>query len=150
MLERVDDLGFDSFTSYVWIHHGGLDTFPETDYSACRDHYMRYWERVEREFDLPYFPNVTMGWDPSPRTVQSDAYLNVGYPFTPTLADNTPERFREALAIAKGRLDRRSDQPKVLTLNAWNEWTEGSYLEPDTEYGLAYLEAVRDVFGASG
>ena len=146
----VDDLGFDSFTSYVWIHHGGLDTFPETDYNACRENYIRYWERVEREFDLPYFPNVTMGWDPSPRTVQSDAYLNVGYPFTPTLAHNTPERFREALSLAKRRLDRRSDQPKVLTLNAWNEWTEGSYLEPDTEHGLAYLEAVRDVFGTSG
>ncbi|MBI5820822.1 MAG: glycoside hydrolase family 99-like domain-containing protein, partial [Verrucomicrobia bacterium] len=27
-----------------------------------------------------------------------------------------------------------------------NEWTEGSYLEPDTVHGLKYLEAVRDVF----
>jgi hypothetical protein len=146
----VDDLGFDSFTSYVWIHHGGLDTFPETDYNACRDNYMRYWEKVELAFHLPYFPNVTMGWDPSPRTVQSDAYLNVGYPFTSTLAGNTPERFWEALAIVKQRLDQRPDRPKILNINAWNEWTEGSYLEPDTVYGMAYLEAIRDVFGSTG
>jgi hypothetical protein len=33
-----------------------------------------------------------------------------------------------------------------VTINAWNEWTEGSYLEPDTVHGLKYLEAVRDVF----
>ena len=31
-------------------------------------------------FDLPYFPNVTMGWDSSPRTVQSDVFINAGYP----------------------------------------------------------------------
>ncbi len=37
--------------------------------------------------------------------------------------------------------------PPILTINAWNEWTEGSYLEPDTVYGLGYLEAIRDIFG---
>lgn len=142
----VDDLGFDSFTSYVWIHHGGLDAFPETDYNGCRDHYMRYWGKVETGSGIPYFPNVTMGWDPSPRTVQSDRYVNVGYPFTPTLAGNTPDRFREALELVRDRLDRRSGA-RTLSINAWNEWTEGSYLEPDTEHGMAYLEAIRDVFG---
>lgn len=142
-------LGFNSITSYVWIHHGVMDTFPATDYNTARDKYLAYWDQVETDFDLPYFPNVTMGWDPSPRTVQSDAYLNVGYPFTPTLADNTPARFREALALTKARLDQRSDVPKILNINAWNEWTESSYLEPDTLYGMSYLEAIREVFQES-
>jgi hypothetical protein len=34
-----------------------------------------------------------------------------------------------------------------LTVNSWNEWTEGSYIEPDTVHGMKYLEAIRDVFG---
>jgi len=34
------------------------------------------------------------------------------------------------------------------TLNSWNEWTEGSYLEPDTVDGAKYLEAIRTVFAA--
>ncbi len=41
----------------------------------------------------------------------------------------------------------QKNRPKILTVNAWNEWTEGSYLEPDTCYGLRYLEAIREVFG---
>lgn len=143
----LETLGFDSLTSYVWVHHGALQTFPETEYNAARDRYFAYWDAVEAEFDLPYFPNVTMGWDPSPRTVQSDVYTNAGYPFTPMLAHNTPENFRAALQLAKQRLDQRADAPKILTLNAWNEWTEGSYLEPDTVNGMGYLEAIRDVFG---
>jgi len=147
--ELLHALGFDSITSYVWIHHGGLATFPESGYDAARDRYLEYWDEAEATFDLPYFPNVTMGWDPSPRTVQSDAYLNAGYPFTPTLANNTPARFTAALQLAKTRLASSTVQPKVLTINAWNEWTEGSYLEPDTVTGMAYLEGVRDVFGVT-
>jgi hypothetical protein len=140
-------LGFDSITSYVWVHHGVLGVFPETDYGEARDRYLTYWTQAEREFSLPYHPNVTVGWDPSPRTVQSEMYLNAGYPFTPILANNTPARFREALTMVRCRLDRDEQAPKIVTLNAWNEWTEGSYLEPDTVYGMRYLQAIRDVFG---
>ena len=143
--QLVSDLGFDSFTSYVWIHHVQMKDFPETDYAWVRDRYLEYWERAEAEFGLPYYPNVTMGWDSSPRTVQSDVFRNAGYPFTPSLAGNTPDAFREALAMTKQRLDAR-DGPKILNINAWNEWTEGSYLEPDTTYGMGYLEAIREVF----
>lgn len=35
----------------------------------------------------------------------------------------------------------------VLMINAWNECTEGSFLEPDKVTGMAYPEGVRDVFG---
>ena len=35
---------------------------------------------------------------------------------------------------------------KLITINAWNEWTEGSYLLPDTVNGSKYLEAVKAVF----
>lgn len=33
-----------------------------------------------------------------------------------------------------------------MTINSWNEWTEGSYLEPDNVNGTGFLDAVKEVF----
>jgi hypothetical protein len=141
----VKELGFDSVTSYVWIHHVRLPKL-QTDYNDVRDDYFGYWNEAERKHDVPYFPNVTMGWDASPRAHQDDAFGNFGYPFMNTISGNTPQRFREALAMTKRRLLAKPGGPRILNINCWNEWTEGSYLEPDTVHGMKYLEAVRDVF----
>jgi hypothetical protein len=144
--DLVKRLGFDSVTSYVWIHHAGLP-HQATDYAAVQEEYLRYADAAEKMFAVPYYPNVSMGWDPSPRCNQADPFDNSGYPFTNTITGNTPARFKAALAAVKERLEKRPANQRVVTLNSWNEWTEGSYLEPDTVHGLAYLEAIRDVFG---
>jgi hypothetical protein len=146
----VHDLGFDSVTSYVWIHHVPLPQ-QATDYNVVRDGYFKYWNSAVRKFGLPFFPNMTMGWDPSPRCDQRDKFDASGYPFTNTIKDNTPARFKEALAMTKRRLLAQPDSagPRIVNINCWNEWTEGSYLEPDQRNGMKYLEAVRDVFGVA-
>ncbi len=143
----INELGFDSVTSYVWIHHVPLKDFPQTDYRYVREQYLQYYREVEEKFDVPYFPNVTMGWDSSPRTVQSDRFINAGYPFTPVISNNSPEEFRKSLLAVTHRLNQRSDAPKIFNINCWNEWTEGSYLEPDVHHGMGYLQAIKEVCG---
>jgi hypothetical protein len=143
--QLIKELGFDSVTSYVWVHHVSLPD-RQTGYNQVRDGYFRYWDAAEHQFGVPYFPNVTMGWDSSPRADQRDEFADVGYPFMNTIGGNTPERFREALELTKQRLLRQKSGPRILNINCWNEWTEGSYLEPDTVHGMAYLDAVKAVF----
>ncbi len=146
----VDALGFDSVTSYVWIHHYSTKQFPEVDYQTIRDAYFRHWDEAAKLFDQPYYPNITMGWDSSPRTVQSDVFDERGYPFMYRIKNNTPENFRKALMMAKDRLEQSGLPNPFITINAWNEWTEGSYLEPDIENGMGYLQAIQDVTGSRG
>ena len=144
--ELIQQLGFDSATSYVWIHHVSLPDV-QTDYNKARDDFFSYWDKTKKEYKVPYFPNVTMGWDSSPRCDLSDEWGNWGYPFTYTIGNNTPENFKTALQMTKDRLLSDPNGPHIMNINCWNEWTEGSYLEPDTKTGMAYLEAVKDVFG---
>lgn len=143
----VDALGMDSHTSYVWIHHSGLNTFPETRYADMRADTANVWKAFADGFTKPYFPNVTMGWDSTPRCAQTDMWENLGYPYTPILSGNTPDEFKLALRMARSFAGAQSG-PRVVTVNAWNEWTEGSYLEPGQGHGMAYLEAVKNVFGS--
>lgn len=142
----MKELGADSMTSYVWIHHARLDQFPETPCSKALDDNQRAWERFTSKFSQPYFPNVSMGWDSSPRTEQGMPFENLGYPYTPIISNSTPAAFEKALEAAKDFLQEHPESKNILTINAWNEWTEGSYLEPDMINGMGYLEAIKRVF----
>jgi hypothetical protein len=62
------------------------------------------------------------------------------------LRDNTPANFSAALERARVWCDKNQNKNKIITVNSWNEWTEGSFLEPEREFGYEYLEAMRQVF----
>ncbi len=145
--ELVHRLGFSSVGTYTWIHHSSpnADGFPVGRYETAAKANYSAWDQFSRTFDVPYYPNVTMGWDSSPRTVQSDVYTQAGYPWTAVLQGNTPEAFQDALRRARDFVSGRPRERQVITINAWNEWTEGSYLLPDKVNGTAYLQAIRDI-----
>ncbi|MFF0267094.1 glycoside hydrolase family 99-like domain-containing protein [Kribbella sp. NPDC004536] len=142
----ISRLGFDSVTSYVWVHHHPMPTLL-TPYADMLEQAVDGWKRYAAEYDQPYYPNITVGWDSSPRTVQSDKFNPAfGYPHTNIIADATPAHFGRALEQVRGFVA-QSNVP-LVTINAWNEWTEGSYLEPDTLHRHGHLEQIRRVFGA--
>lgn len=144
----VATLGFASATSYVWIHHADAAQFdfPAADAAALQAAAFADYEELVEAFDVPFYPNVTVGWDASPRTAQGAELRRGRYPFSPVW-DQDPSQFRQGLLRARRFLEDHPVAHPIVTINAWNEWTEGSALLPDETHGLAYLEAVQEVFG---
>lgn len=52
----------------------------------------------------------------------------------------TPEKFSHYLTELMAKSS--AEGKELVFLNAWNEWGEGMYLEPDEKYGEDYLKAV--------
>lgn len=85
-------------------------------------------------------PGVFTDWDNSPRRGENNATLFQG---------STPEKFKEYLSKQIKRAENLYEK-EMIFINAWNEWAEGAYLEPDEKHGFAYLEAVRDALIENG
>jgi hypothetical protein len=98
---------------------------------------MKEWASVSKDFSIPYFPHVSQGWDTNSRYKALQK----------TIKNQSPKAFGNALGKAREFMDSRPLRPKLMTINSWNEWSEGSYLEPDEKFGMGNLEAVRKVFG---
>jgi hypothetical protein len=141
------EAGFDSVTDYNWTIRVPLPKKNTEDYSVYRKQAAKEYAKLAKEMKIPFFTHVTMGWDVSSRCVQSDVYENLNrYPYLAILENNTPAEFKKALLDFKRIADMSSGFPKIITVNSFNEWTEGSYLEPDTKNKFKYLEAIRSVF----
>lgn len=59
-------------------------------------------------------------------------------------ANPTPKAFKEHVHKTLDYVENKSEQHKLIFLDSWNEWGEGNYMEPDTKWGHAYLDALRD------
>jgi hypothetical protein len=126
--------GFNSLTNYSWVH-----LFPpNSDYRLWADKATGKWAQFDSLFHpIQYFPHVSIGWNNNPRFPEGgQSYVT----------NTNPKYFAIYLRKAKEYADKHPNQPKLITINAWNEWSEGSYLEPDKANKFGYLEEIRKVF----
>lgn len=76
-------------------------------------------------------PGITMGWDNSARKPKWGEIMHGA----------TPDLFQKWLdhCVSRAKQNPRSEQ--LVFINAWNEWAEGTYLEPDKRFGYGFLDA---------
>jgi len=75
-------------------------------------------------------------WDNTPRRNNKGSIIFDGA---------TPALFQQWIEdIVENNNERTDLDDNLVFINAWNEWGEGAYLEPDKRYGYAYLQAIEE------
>jgi hypothetical protein len=122
----------------------GAANFVQRHYEAARGHTLIDYDAVWREIvdwpleDKPLtFPGAFVDWDNTPR------YGKRAFVFRGA----APERFEHWLGLLAARVATRAAEQRLIFVNAWNEWAEGAYLEPDERSGHGYLEAIARITG---
>lgn len=83
-------------------------------------------------------PGVFAGWDNSSRKDEEGIIVT----------GSTPQRFQDNLHKILSIAEKQKKE--FVFLNAWNEWSEGAYIQPDKKYGWGYLKAVKQVLDQRG
>ncbi|MDG1581184.1 glycoside hydrolase family 99-like domain-containing protein [Pseudomonas sp. GOM6] len=92
----------------------------------------------EEEPEYKLFRTSMLSWDNTARK-QNNSHIFHGFSLL---------RYKQWLAALCSnvyRNEKYSLAEKLVFVNAWNEWAEGTHLEPDRRYGYGYLQATYDV-----
>lgn len=84
-----------------------------------------------------YFRSVLTSWDNTARKAMSGACILHG------LNPKTFKKWLKDIVIESKQI--HSAEEDIVFVNSWNEWAEGSHLEPDMKYGYGYLQVVKDI-----
>ena len=98
--------------------------------------YDSIWQSIinlEPEPNLTTYPGCFVDWDNAAR------YKNRATVYY----EASPKRFEYWLTKLLDTISVRKLPENFIFLNAWNEWSEGAYLEPDEKYQYAYLDAIK-------
>ncbi|WP_341522512.1 glycoside hydrolase family 99-like domain-containing protein [Pseudomonas sp. G.S.17] len=93
---------------------------------------------AEPEPDYKLFRTLMLSWDNTARK-QNHSHSFHGFSLT---------RYKQWLSAVCSNVShsrKYNSYEKLVFINAWNEWAEGTHLEPDRKYGYGYLQATYDV-----
>jgi len=134
--EWAKKVGFDAVTAYNYWPAGAATA--QSPYEPFIRAHEDIWRSARKAGVLRYIPLLTSNWDARPWHG----------PFTNARFGRTTARLEAGLKRMRAFLDETGE--KVGILEAWNEWGEGSYIEPNREFGFGDLEAIRRTFARPG
>ncbi|MGM9484248.1 glycoside hydrolase family 99-like domain-containing protein [Roseateles sp. NT4] len=128
--------GYDATSAY---NYPGLQR-PSRNYGELTTDYRKVWEFQTARNDLPYIVPMTQGWDKRPWGGSKDPDHD--------RSGGDVAAFEAHLRAARALMDQMPSQTRRMgVICCWNEFGEGSYIEPTKVGGFGFLEKVRDVFG---
>lgn len=98
--------------------------------------YDEVWRQIvdiRPDAKLTTYPGAYVDWDNAARYKKRATIFR----------EASPEKFGVWLTKLVDSMPQRNLPENFIFLNAWNEWAEGAYLEPDERYGYQYLEAIK-------
>ena len=136
--------GFSVFSAYNY--HGGADlkyahgSLLSRSYKELDEGYRDQWRWFIEKTKADYFVPMTSGWDKRPWGGSVDPLHDRSL--------STPEEFGVHLMAARAFMDANPVRTRRLgIICCWNEFGEGSFIEPTELGGFSYLDQVRRVFG---
>lgn len=136
---------FSSISAYNY--HVGYSGRPDSasqmteGYQQLDAAYRQNWNWMMTRGSLPYIIPMTSGWDKRPWGGSS----NPGH----DMSISTPEEFEVHLQQGKRLMDQYPEKTRRMgVICCWNEFGEGSYIEPTLKGGFGHLQKIRKVFGA--
>lgn len=112
-----------------------LSSYELVDYQKVWDSIVSYAsDKTESLSSNNGFYGAFVDWDNSPR------YKNKAKVYVGSTPDSFYSNFVRLIDATQSANDAGFN--RFFFINAWNEWSEGTYLEPDTAYGYGYLEKI--------
>lgn len=113
--------------------------FPSGGYQQLDAAYRQNWNWMMKKSKLPYIIPMTSGWDKRPW----GGSRNPGQ----DMSISNPEEFEAHLLQAKRLMDQYPEKSRHMgVICCWNEFGEGSYIEPTMSTGFNYLQKIKSVF----
>lgn len=141
VINGAKDAGYAAMSTYNY-HQGPVEPLkaPSRSYSELDAGYRAHWKRFRENPSLPLIVPMMSGWDKRPWGGSRDAAHDDSM--------SSPKEFRTHLQAAKAYMDENPEFTRRMgVICCWNEFGEGSFIEPTKKNGFSYLEIVRDVFG---
>jgi hypothetical protein len=131
-MHRIRHIYYRIFTMIFPFHKKIIKNTSEGQKELIKRDYDHVWNTILHGYtSSKMLEGAFTDWDNTARN--KTGMLHIGA---------SPDKFGDYMTQLVKKVNKK-DKDKVIFINAWNEWGEGCYLEPDEKYGFDYLKKLK-------
>ncbi len=118
---------------YIYQFRYKFETFKRYDSNLIWEYILKDAYSINQPFQGDIYESAYVNWDNTPRYGKNATIFSHVEPME--FETYFHELYKKAI----------ENESEFLFINAWNEWAEGAYLEPDEKYEFKYLNSIKRV-----